>query len=361
MMLKTQRFFQSLQLLIVFSLLILPLLISEEGLGSIFSVKAIFQYLIFCSIFLSIHFLHRYLLFPKLYARQKTTFYFGSLLIILAVLIFAKPFDRLMVVLSPKPNHTEYIIKKPPGFSDHKPIMNNERRSGPKVDVLSIFLFLIIVTIEVIIETNKQLSLTTQRALSAEAQKTEAELSFLKAQVNPHFLFNTLNNIYTLAIIKDENTAPSIMKLSNIMRYITDEAGNEFVSLRNEIDCIEDFIVLHELRLGKKTRLIYEINGEFEKEKKIAPLILMAFVENVFKYGVSNHKSNQLIIKLAFEYNILSLYCQNSINPDKKNTERSGIGLTNTKKRLDYIYPNKHILEINDDNELFTVKLTMHL
>ncbi|WP_165501684.1 sensor histidine kinase [Pedobacter frigiditerrae] len=266
-----------------------------------------------------------------------------------------------MFELRPKPNQVDAPRREPPHSTENRPPMGNERRSGPKIDVLSVFLFLIIITIEVIIETNKQLSLTTQRAISAEAQKTEAELSFLKAQVNPHFLFNTLNNIYTLAIIKDENTAPSIMKLSNIMRYITDEAGNEFVSLRNEVDCIEDFIALHKLRLGKKTTLNYEVKGFLDAEKKIAPLILMAFVENVFKYGISNHSSNKLIIKLAIEDNILNLLCQNSIYPDKKDTERSGIGLTNTKKRLDYIYPNKHILEINDDDKLFTVKLTIHL
>ncbi len=360
-MFKTQRFFQSLQLLIVASLLILPLLISEEGLASIISTNAVIKYSVFCFIFLSIHFLHRYLIFPKLYARRKTILYFTSLLLILAALIFTRPFDRLMFELRPKPNQIDAPRRELPNSTENRPPMGNDRRSGPKVDVLSVFLFLIIITIEVIIETNKQLSLTTQRALSAEAQKTEAELSFLKAQVNPHFLFNTLNNIYTLAIIKDENTAPSIMKLSNIMRYITDEAGNELVCLRNEIDCIEDFIALHELRLGKKTTLNYELKGSFEVERKIAPLILMAFVENVFKYGVSNHSSNKLIIKLAIEDNILSLFCENSIYPDKKNTERSGIGLTNTKKRLDYIYPNKHILEIKDDNKLFTVKLTIHL
>lgn len=359
-MFKSQRYFHFLQLLILASLLILPLLISEDGLKSISTTQTLFQYLIFCFSFLCIHILHRYVLFPKLYATKKFTFYFASLLLILIILIFTRPFDRLMDQLKPKPNETEMPRREVPNFSAKPPHLF-EKRGGPKIDVLSFFLFLIIVIVEVIIETNKQLNLTTQRAISAETQKTQAELSFLKAQVNPHFLFNTLNNIYTLAIIKHDHTAPSIMKLSNIMRYITDEAGDEFVSLRKEIDCIEDFIALHKLRLGKKTALIYEFKGSFETDPKIAPLILMAFVENVFKYGISNHKSNKLIIKLAIEDHVLSLFCQNSIYPDKKNTERSGIGLTNTKKRLKYIYPNKHILDINEDDKLFTIKLTIHL
>lgn len=360
MMFKTQRFFNFLQLLIAVCLLLLPVLISENGISNFANSKTLLHYALFCLLFLAIHLLHRYVIFPKLYIKGKTTFYFTSLFLILATLIFIRPFDRLMFDLKPKPNAFEHSQMPKPPF-DSKPPNMDQQRPGPKIDVLSVFLFLIVITVEVIIATNKQLNLTTQRALSAEAEKSQAELSFLKAQVNPHFLFNTLNNIYTLAIIKHDNTAPSIMKLSNIMRYITDEAGDEFVSLNNEINCIEDFISLHKLRLGKKTELIYELNGNLEKERKIAPLILMAFVENVFKYGISNHKSNKLIIRLALEDNVLSLFCQNSIHPDKINKERSGIGLTNTKKRLQYIYPDKHILEINDDDNLFTVKLTIYL
>ncbi len=361
-MFKTQRYFHFLQLLILIALLVLPLLINEEGLSGILNYHSFGYYVIFCLSFLFIHFLHRYLLFPKFYAKQKTVLYFGSLLVILAVLIFTRPFDRLMSELRPKSHQMEAPRRIPArDFSRQKPSINGERRNGPKIDVLSVFLFVIIIIVEVIIETNKQLNLTTKRAISAEAEKAQAELSFLKAQVNPHFLFNTLNNIYTLAIIKDDHTAPSIMKLSNIMRYITDEAGDEFVALRNEVNCIEDFIALHQLRLGKKTELTYEMNGSFEADQKIAPLILMAFVENVFKFGISNHKSNKLIIKLSLADNVLNLYCQNSIYPDKKTTERSGIGLNNTKKRLQYIYPNKHILAINDDGKFFTVNLTIHL
>ncbi|MDQ0641601.1 LytS/YehU family sensor histidine kinase [Pedobacter sp. W3I1] len=240
----------------------------------------------------------------------------------------------------------------------HKPMFN--RFGGPNIDIISIFLFLIIVIIGFTQETNKQLRLTTQRFLQAEAEKAHAELSFLKAQVNPHFLFNTLNNIYTLAIIKDENTAPSIMKLSNIMRYITDEAGCDFVSLQSEVDCITNFIALQKLRLTKKTDLNYELTGNFEN-KKIAPLILMAFVENVFKYGISNHKSNSLTIKINVQNSSINFYCQNTIYRDKKNTERTGIGIENTKQRLRYIYGDKHILNIKDNDGLFTVNLAILL
>jgi len=99
-------------------------------------------------------------------------------------------------------------------------------------------------------------------AARAEADKANAELSFLKAQINPHFLFNTLNNIYSLAVIKSDVTADSIMKLSNIMRYVTDEATEDFVPLQDELHCLTDYIELQRLRLGKKVTLNYAIAGD---------------------------------------------------------------------------------------------------
>ncbi|WP_443936759.1 histidine kinase [Pedobacter sp. MW01-1-1] len=253
-----------------------------------------------------------------------------------------------------KPNAADRNFKEPPAFA---PMKNQPGR--PRVDVISLFLFFIVITLGFTQETNWLLRMTTQRAILAETEKAQAELSFLKAQVNPHFLFNTLNNIYTLAIIKDDNTAPSIMKLSKIMRYITDEAGHDFVDLKNEIDCISNFIALQQLRLTQKTMLVYELKGSFEN-KKIAPLILMAFVENIFKYGISNHQKSTLIIKLNTQERFINLYCQNTIFPEKKNTERTGIGLENTKQRLKYIYPDRHMLSINNSDGFFTVNLSIH-
>lgn len=187
-----------------------------------------------------------------------------------------------------------------------------------------------------------------------------AELAFLKAQVNPHFLFNILNNIYTLAVIKDENTAPSIMKLSNMMRYLTDQAGNDEVDLADEITCMSDYVALQKLRITSKTNLSYEITGDPER-KKIAPLVLMAFVENVFKYGISNHRKNQLIIKMVVAETFINLYCENTINHENKKEKRTGIGLENTKKRLQFIYPDRHILEVINNGKTFKVNLTIHL
>ncbi|MEH3112080.1 sensor histidine kinase [Pedobacter terrae] len=370
-MLKKINFRIIIQIVAAVFLLSLPLfIIADHDIKYIVTGPGLVQYILFCLIFISIYFLHSLYLFPKLYGKSRHILYVLGLLIILAGIIWLRPFDKFIFQ---NRNFTEHTtgFDRPPSPPDHKQVPpfegqrfppGHERgtNTGPSVDVASVFLFFLTIIISFTKETNKQLSLTTQRALIAEAEKAQAELSFLKAQVNPHFLFNTLNNIYTLAIIKDENTAPSIMKLSSIMRYITDETGNDFVRLQQELDCITNFIDLQKLRLTKKTTLLFELEGDFEN-KKIAPLILMAFTENVFKYGISNHHSNKLIIKIFSRQNSLILFCQNNLYPEKINTERSGIGLENTRRRLNHIYKNMHILTIDTSQNLFTVNLTIQL
>ena len=147
------------------------------------------------------------------------------------------------------------------------------------------------VALSMAIKMTQQWRTTQQRALqaeadkaTAEADKASAELSFLKAQINPHFLFNILNNIYSLAITQNENTASAILKLSNTMRYLTDEVKADYVPLKREVDYIQDYIDLQRLRLSKKVKLDFSVEGDLEN-KKIAPLILITFVENVLFSG----------------------------------------------------------------------------
>jgi len=205
----------------------------------------------------------------------------------------------------------------------------------------------------------QQWRLTERRAIQAEADKTSAELSFLKAQINPHFLFNTLNNIYTLAVIKDDHAAYSIMKLSNIMRYVTDDVVADLVPLQSEIDCISDYIELQRLRIGNHTRVNFIVTGDVES-KKIAPLVLMTFIENVFKYGVSKHEKTTIDIKISTSDTDISFFCRNHVFVRREENQRVGIGIRNTQLRLNHLYPDKHLLNIwNEDNE-YSVQLIIN-
>ena len=121
------------------------------------------------------------------------------------------------------------------------------------MDIISIALFILVITLSFVSVLEKRWRIAVQDTARAEADKANAELSFLKAQINPHFLFNTLNNIYSLAVTKNENVTDAILKLSNIMRYVTDDVNKDFVSHEKEVDAISDYISLQRLRLGKKS------------------------------------------------------------------------------------------------------------
>jgi two-component system, LytTR family, sensor kinase len=312
-------------------------------------------FLLFCFIYLFLFYFNTYVLIPWLYLQKKYLLYFSIILVLFAGAFFLKPYDRLLGSGSHPPERlmmqssSNPEMRPTPGI--HKPI---------RTDIVSIVLFVTVWSLSTAICINRQWRITQKKVTQAEADKANAELSFLKAQINPHFLFNTLNNIYSLAVTNNENTAASIMKLSNIMRYVTDDIKDDYVSLENEIQCMTDYIDLQRLRLGKKMNVDFVVTGNTEN-KRIAPLILMTFIENVFKYGISNHESSAITIKLAVEEHTITFFCQNKLFDTKRNIERTGIGIANTKQRLAHLYPDKHFLNINKENGLYSVQLTLQV
>jgi two-component system, LytTR family, sensor kinase len=309
-------------------------------------------FLIFYAVFLFLFYFNMAVLIPQLYLKKRYIIYFFIIGALFVAIFFIRPFDGLMK------------LNLPPGEMNRLPPPGDGPRGpgghGPlkMVDITSVILFITVWSLSTAICIIRQWRVTEQRALQAETDKVNAELSFLKSQVNPHFLFNTLNNIYSLAITKNENTAPSIMKLSNIMRYVTDEAGENFVQLESEVECMKDYIDLQRMRLGATMHVDFDVKGN-TIDKKIAPLVLMTFVENVFKYGISSHEPSDIIIKLSADEHNITFFCQNKLFEAKRNTERTGIGIPNARKRLQHLYPNKHFLDISPENGLFTVQLTL--
>jgi uncharacterized membrane-anchored protein YhcB (DUF1043 family) len=371
--------------------LILPFLFmrgqSEESAVLSFFLWPYYWQFILC--YVCLFYLHTYVVFPRLFLQKKYILYCLSVLALLVSVYLIKPFDDLLrhqpnqlseqsqtdirpVIPAP---HTSASPPKdgnfPPDFwSNSRPPSRGHRprgeppfRPGPgrrPVDITSLFIACMMLALGTAASTLHEWQTTQKRAVQAEADKANAELSFLKAQINPHFLFNTLNNIYSLAITNNENTATSIMKLSNIMRYVTNDAGQDFVLLQQEVDCIEDYLDLQRLRLSQHTKLAVSIEGDLEN-KQIAPLILMTFVENVFKYGISNHEPSVITITLEATENTIHFFCQNTIFSHPISSERAGIGLSNTRKRLAYLYPDKHTLTITEANKLFTVDLLLQI
>lgn len=191
-------------------------------------------------------------------------------------------------------------------------------------------------------------------------EKLQSELSFLRAQTNPHFLFNTLNNIYALARKQSTNTAPVVMKLSQIMRFMLYECTNPRIALNDEIQVIRDYIDLENLRYN--SRLSVELNDRLDRPgQPIAPLLLLPFVENAFKHGASETRFNTFIkIDLQLEKGILNARIENN-KEENQEPKTGGIGLKNVRRQLELIYPNRHRLEIKNEASLFTVLLYIDL
>jgi LytS/YehU family sensor histidine kinase len=140
------------------------------------------------------------------------------------------------------------------------------------------------------------------------------------------------------------------------MRYVTDEVTEDFVLLQSEIDCINDYIDLQKLRLGKKTKLDFNFYGDMA-QKKVPPLVLMTFIENVFKYGVSKHEPSVISINLKVTDDKILFTCENTIFDNRPASSRKGIGITNTRQRLQHIYPGRHRLNISQEAAMFRVEL----
>lgn len=191
-------------------------------------------------------------------------------------------------------------------------------------------------------------------------EKRAAELNFLKAQTNPHFLFNTLNNLYGLARRNAGNTASFILKLSNIMRYILQECQSSTIPIEKEVKIIEDYIELEKLRYDERLKVSFQQDID-DGEQEIAPLILLPFVENAFKHGASETRFDTFIdIDLRLANRQLAFSIKNTRAAEEDKIEK-GIGLQNVKRQLDLIYEDGYSLQINAEQNYFSVKLFVHL
>ena len=231
-------------------------------------------------------------------------------------------------------------------------------RNYPLLSPGNTVIFLLVFVFSTGIKVINQWLRSEQRNKEIASEKLQAELSFLKAQINPHFLFNTLNNIYALASAQSELTAPAVMKLSSIMRYVLTEAKNDLVPLEKEILFTTHYIELQKMRLTDKTSIDFTINGD-PLGRQIAPLLLLPFVENAFKYGISTRECSPIRILLDIQADSLYFCISNHkhFNSTLRMADNTGIGISTTKRRLDLLYGERSELTIDDKSNEFSVQL----
>lgn len=316
-------------------LLVLPVLTTAPFIFSQQAevTKRIYLMFAFSSILLLVIFYTNYfLLFPRFYLNRKKFIYF---LLTLLVMLVVVTFTRVTTV-------------------------NFYTTGGPNAVSKSMFIAFAVFRILLAFFLSSAL-VVYERWQKSERERLVAEVSFLKAQINPHFLFNTLNGIYALVLKKSDRAADSVSKLSALMQYVATDATKERVLLENEINYITNYIELQKLRLTNTTQVIFAVEGE-PSSLQIEPLLLIAFIENAFKYGVSTERESSIQITLKITKTEFRLFVQNhKIQIKFQENTQTGIGLANTITRLQKSYLNRYELTIDDNEKWYTVNLILQL
>jgi hypothetical protein len=286
---------------------------------------------------------HYYWLLPEFYFKKKYVWYGAGLVAALVIITYV---PHLIV--------PENFFRRYPDPGDF-----DEPRHR-RIEFLfafreHFFQFLIVIVFSFFLKLNQRLKLTQQ-------EKKDAELSYLKAQINPHFLFNTLNGIYSTAVGEGAaDTANAVVQLSGMMRYVTSEAERDYVSVEKEIEYISSYVELQKIRLGDTVKIDYKVNRRSDG-RKISPLILIAFVENAFKYGVNPEKPSHISIEIEVIGDVLILSVENNkVKMNLADDERTGMGIENTTGRLEHLYSGKYSLKIDENDEKFHLLLKIDL
>lgn len=247
---------------------------------------------------------------------------------------------------------------RPGMFNETSPIYNSEEAFHRMHTGMTIASSLSILFISTIYKTIRDSSKRDNEQVELKNKQLESEMKFLKSQINPHFLFNALNNIYTLAQLQSENTPEIILKLSDMMRYMLYESNTDTASLQKEIKYIENYISIHQLKEDGKMNIVFDYD-QADTSQKIAPLVLLPFFENSFKHGnLENLEKGRLKAILTTDENEIFFSIENS-KPETEYTKDKvgGVGLVNVERRLELLYPKRHILNISNEPGLYKIEL----
>ena len=339
--------------------LALPLLFSPETLtlGAYLKNPPTQRDLLFNALVIAVFYINYYGLIPKLYFHRR----YLLLLLINVGSFFAINFLSGHLIGSPAPRPDRDFFGPPPSMQPDPSAPPPLPPHGPGrhhsffMDISQhLFVFLVVLFLALLLKIRERLKQT-------EKEKLQAELSYLKAQINPHFLFNILNGIYALTIERSEKAPDAVIKLSDMMRYVLSESGKDMVTLQKELSYIRNYIALQESRFGATIRLNYHIDKP-TTNRKVAPLILIPFIENAFKHGVNPEEDSNIHILVTITGDELQMEVTNKkVNVRPSPGDHGGLGIANTKKRLQFLYPDDHTLHIEDNKEDFRVFVTLKL
>jgi two-component system, LytTR family, sensor kinase len=294
--------------------------------------------------FMGLFYLNYFFLIPKFLLRKKAILYVAIICAIMLSILFIKtnflPNEGVEKLLIFKGHSKEFTF-----FTSMQGIL----------------MFSISIFASLYARLTKEWSSSEKRREEAEKDKLSAEISYIKSQINPHFLFNSLNSVYSLSIKQSPKTSEAILKLSSLMAYVLEDAQADYVSVEKELEYISDYIELQKLRANKLVDIQYETDVT-DYTSKIAPLILITFIENAFKHGISAEVYSPIIIKLKVTKAFIHVEIRNNKYRTTNLIERnSELGIENAKKRLNNMYAQKHTLSISETQNEFIVNLNITL
>ncbi len=292
--------------------------------------------------YMLIVYLNLLVLFPRYLKQNK--FYLYTLLLILAVLVIT-PIESLI----------HYVL-----FYTDQPFGEVFKFENYSRIFLGSFFMAFSSTLYKIIN---DWAFHQKEKIDLKRQSLQSELNFLKSQINPHFLFNTLNSLYALTLKKSDKAPEIVLRLSEMMRYMLYECNEPKVSLSKEMKYLNNYLELERLRHGQNFKIDLNIDGEVDGQL-IAPLLFIPFLENSFKHGMDSHLDKGYVdIDIEIQDDKLNLEVENSKSKlkSKKSKNSGGIGLVNVKRRLELVYPDKHELKLNNSEEQFNVSLKLNL
>lgn len=305
-------------------------------------------------------------LVPRFFFGSRKLRYYISVAILLTFLYFVSDrSNELVFRYVPGRNNSEKIDTPGKEMKELPPPKPDEHRGQPPFREMHLFnyiftsLFLVFFSVGMrVLERHSQ---TEKLQKELEKEKLNSELAFLKNQISPHFLFNTLNNIYSLISINAEDSQKAVLRLSKLMRYLLYDSEHGNTKLSNEIDFMNNYIDLMKLRMNSKISLTVSFPEEYE-DINIPPLIYIPFIENAFKHGISYREKSFIDISMTTTKDSILFRCANSVVKTREEVEsgHSGIGLENVTKRLNLLFPGKHEIKINKSDTEFEVLLQIN-
>lgn len=328
----------SLYIDLLFCLVIMPLAIMLLPVDRWIASNTAFLVVLVIYVYL-LYFIYRQVCLPKLFMQKK------YLRIVLLMLVLVGTTELLTYFPMP---------------AEH--VSNDMRQMAARMNMRTQtiwFFFLMVTGFSLAIELTFELFRQILSKQEMEAEKNKAELALYKAQINPHFLFNTLNTLYALVLSGSEKTESAFVKFSNILRYMYSQTHSETIPVKQEIEYIRQYVDLQSLRLNRHTQV--ELTVEADNEQTLVPpMIFITFVENAFKYGVSSEKDCVIRILIRLRDGKLMLETENQIMRTREEG-RPAIGIANCRKRLDLLYPGRYELLSGPEGSLYRTKLTIQL